>query len=877
MPTRRDSSIEAYKAKRDLSVTPEPPGRRARQSAKSPMFVVQKHQAHRAGLHWDFRLEHGGVLWSWAVRKGPSLDPADKRIAAHVEDHPVDYANFEGVIPDGQYGAGKVEIWDKGTWTPLVDPDAGIAAGEIKFVLNGTRLHGRFTLVRLRPRSGRHERGDNWLLIKGHDEWEKPGADAATLEAMPLSAGGGDEPETKGAAKGTLPLQQDPQLAVVAEEPPDGDAWLSEIKFDGYRILAFLEDGGARLMTRNRHDWTHRLPSVCEALRRVPVKSALLDGELVALDERGVSSFPALQAALASGHDANLVFFVFDLLHLNGWDLRGCQLIDRKNRLQNLAPWDGRVRYSDHHLGETARMRQAACRMQAEGIICKKADAPYRPGRSSDWLKVKCLGREEFIILGWTDPNGLRSGFGSLHVGYYDRQGRLQYAGGVGTGFSDELLENLRQQVGTLKGPPAGTVLLSGEDFAPGIHWVPPILVAEVSYTAWSGAGRIRHAVFLGLREDKDAAEVIRDAADPDAPRRMVRLPRQTDGSRRARTIIVPAQQPSPPSGSRRVVTARSPASRTETVAGIELTHPNKPLWPGITKRDLGEYWVAVADHALPGLVKRPMAILRCPEGIEGEHFFQKHSHGMFPSIIREQMADKAPYIAIDGLEGLITLVQFSAVELHVWGASEAHPMKADQLVFDLDPGEGVQWPDVIAAALEVRKKLEGLGLPAFCRTSGGKGLHIVVPVIPSEPWDTVRTFCHAFASLLSEQSPEKYLAHVKIADRKGRILVDWLRNGLGSTAVASFCPRARPGAQVATPLSWKEVRRDLDPAAFTVHTVPERLKRLRVDPWENFDASRVRLPKLPMPESKPVKAKANPRSRSRIVTAKPPRPRPDA
>jgi bifunctional non-homologous end joining protein LigD len=869
--------LETYRAKRDFTATSEPAPKPRRGKARAPIFVVQKHQAHRAGLHWDFRLEHNGVLWSWAVRKGPSLDPADKRIAVHVEDHPLDYADFQGTIPDGHYGAGKVETWDRGTWQPLIDPDQGMRDGEIKFVLSGQRLHGKFTLVRLKPKPNQRSRQDNWLLIKGHDSDERQGADAETLEAAVPPPGKPSRAQKNltipGATRGKLPDKQPPQLASVADAPPEDPNWLTEIKFDGYRILASLDHGKVRLLTRNGNDWTDRLPAVAKAVGQLYVDSAMLDGELVALDKDGISSFPMLQAALSNGHDHTLVYYLFDLLHLDGWDLRNCALRDRKDRLRGLDTWHGMLRYSDHHQGDAARMRQAACKMKLEGIICKKADAPYRPGRGHDWLKVKCAGREELLVIGWTEPAGSRTGLGALHLGYYDRNKNLHYAGGVGTGFSDETLAMLRDRLDGLATTPPRNLHLAGEDLERTIHWVRPELIAEISYTAWSGAGRVRHAVFLGLREDKAPRDVVRDPADPEAERRIV-TPKDYLGSARKKGPVIavpPKRSATQAAKTSSIVTAKAPKARNETIEGVTLTHPDRELWPGITKRDLVTYWQTVADHALPGLARRPLAIVRCPEGIAGEHFFQKHGHGTMPPGIRDGTADKAPYLAIDGLQGLVAMAQMSAIELHAWGAIEADPLHPDQLVFDLDPGEGVKTPEIVAAALDLRDRLETIGLASFCRTSGGKGLHVVVPLVAEQPWDPVRVFCHNFAETISQTNPEKYLAHVKIADRRGKILIDWLRNGLGSTAVASFCPRARPGAGVATPLAWNEVTPKLDLQAYTMKTVPDRLAKLKTDPWADFEASRRPLPSAP---DKPAKAQPAfpPAGKARIVTAKAPK-----
>ena len=863
--TARDTSIRTYRAKRNFGVTSEPapqaPPRVRAKPANAPMFVVQKHAAHRAGLHWDFRLEHGGVLWSWAVRKGPSLDPKDKRIAVHVEDHPLDYADFQGTIPDGQYGAGKVETWDRGTWEPLDDPEAGMRNGEVKFVLHGERLNGAFTLVRLKPRPEQRGRQDNWLLIKKHDDFERAGADATAIEQAapppkPVGKAAGkrrDGAPAEGAARANLPQSQAPQLASLAEEAPKGEGWVSEIKFDGYRLLCWIDHGKVRLMTRNGLDWTDRLPAVAREVARLGLDAALLDGELVALDDDGASNFGELQAALSTSNDATLNLYLFDLLHLDGWDLRSCRLIDRKRVLAGLADWRGMLRYSDHHDGDAAGMRREVCRMGLEGIVSKQADAPYRAGRGRGWVKVKCLGREEFIVLGWTPPGGSRSGLGSLHLGYRDPQGGLHYAGGVGSGFSEDELARLSERLAGLASDRPESLLVAGDPVPKDVHWVQPELVAEVQYASWSGSGRVRHAVYLGLREDKSASEVVREPADPKAERRMA-SPRQAPG---AATM--------PKRGSK-IVTARAPKQRGVTVGGVALTHPDRELWPGITKQDLAEYWVAVADHALPGLARRPLAVVRCPTGIAGEQFFQKHGHGALPSAIRQGEAAGSPYLAIDDADGLVAMAQMSAIELHAWGATEADPLHPDLIVFDLDPGEGVAFADVVQAAHDVRDHLRRLELTSFCRTTGGKGLHVVVPLQPVAPWDDVKPFCRGLAETMSQEKPDLYLPTLKKADRRGKILIDWLRNGMGATAVASFCPRARPGANVATPLTWDEVNRKLDPAGLDLRTIPNRLARLRSDPWEGFRSIRQRLPDLAANSSSSAPKKSTPRAGKAVI-----------
>ncbi len=848
----RDTSIGTYREKRDFERTPEP-SPSAGGSGASPIFVVQKHAASR--LHWDFRLEHGGVLWSWAVPKGPSMDTAHKRLAMHVEDHPVEYASFEGVIPAGNYGAGTVEIWDTGHWAPLGDAEADLKKGELKFTLDGKRLHGRFVLIRLKPRPG--ERGESWLLIKEHDALEQPGVDAAELERIPLArakpaaapnkpAAAANKPAAApkktvkaaraprarqsrqagwqppgDAVQGPLPQSQAPMLASNADAPPVGGEWLSEIKFDGYRLIVRKQGDAVTLLTRNGLDWTHRLSTVAAAVAALPADTLLADGELVALRHDGLSSFPDLQAALAESRDDTLHLYLFDVLYRDGWDLRGLPLSVRKTVLVELVPAQDLIRVSDHLEGITDQVRKTACSMGLEGIICKRADAAYRAGRSRDWLKVKCQGREEFAVVGWTPPQGSRSGLGSLQLGFYDEQGALHFVGGCGSGFSDATLRDLSGRLAKLAAEPPSRMKLTEEKPPAGTHWVRPELVAEVQYTGWSGAGRLRHAVFLGLREDKAARDVVRDVPNPEAVRR------ELGGLARGH--------------SGRIVRADKPSPRAAEVGGVRLTHPERELWPAeggheaVTKQDLASYWQAVADWAVPAIAHRPLALVRCPDGVEGEHFFQKHANRGMPGSLHEGESGDAPYLALDGLEGLVATAQMAALELHSWGSSlddAAHP---DRLVFDLDPGDGVEWPQIVRAAHDIRSRLEKDGYASFCRTSGGKGLHVVVPLAPSADWDTARAWCRAWAEAQERADPELYVASVPKARRRGRILIDWLRNGSGSTAIASFSPRARPHATVAVPVAWREVTDTLDPQAFTVHSVPARLKKLKSDPWDGF------------------------------------------
>ncbi len=771
--TSGGAARRSYSEKRDFARTPEPrDGAAGGDGARifvapqgAPIFVVQKHAARR--LHWDFRLEHGGVLWSWAVPKGPSMDPADKRLAVHVEDHPVDYARFEGTIPAGNYGAGSVEIWDRGHWSPLShDPAASLRAGELKFRLDGGRLSGSFVLVRLKPKAG--DKADNWLLIKEKDT------------ASP-------------------PRTQAPQLATLVAEAPDGPGWVTEIKFDGYRMLCRKQGDAVTLLTRNGLDWTERLPALAEAVRRLPTQSLMLDGELVSLEGDGRSSFAALQEALSNNQTGRLSYYAFDLLHQDDTDLRPLPLGARKQALKTLleaADADQPIRISEHLTSKAARVRGEACKHGLEGVVCKRLDAPYRAGRGTDWVKLKCENREEFVIVGFTAPKGSRADLGALQVGRYDAGRVLHFAGGVGTGLSVSTLRALRGRLDGLvcKSRPRG---LQGAAAAPrGTVWVKPKLVAEVRFAGITTDGMLRQASFLGLREDKPAGEVV--AARPPKP------------------------------------------SAAGTIHGQRLTHPDRLLWPdpgGITKAELAEYWQAVAARALPGIETRPLALVRCPDGIEGQHFFQKHRTRGMPEAIAEDAFEGAPYLTVSGLDGLIAASQIAAIELHCWGSGLDDAGHADQLVFDLDPGDGVRFGDVVAAAKEVRRRLREHGLAAYARTSGGKGLHVVSPIRTSADWDAVRAWCRGFAERMEQEAPDSYVASTRKSRRVGRILVDWLRNGLGSTAIASYAPRARPGGLVATPLAWREVNAALDPGGFTIRTLPGRLRG--ADPWARFDADR--------------------------------------
>jgi bifunctional non-homologous end joining protein LigD len=858
--------LREYARKRDFTRTPEPRGRAHPAHRTAPLFVVQKHAASR--LHWDFRLELDGVLKSWAVPKGPSLDPADKRLAMHVEDHPLEYGDFEGVIPEGEYGGGTVMLWDRGTWTPEGDPREGYRKGALKFTLHGERLRGGWALVRMRGRNGRD--GDRtWLLIKEKDAEARPGWDAAKIEGKaksvassrtmeqiaaardrvwrsnkaaasdtappsvpaPAKAARGPraatrKPAARAAARAgrvaALPRFVPPQLATLVTEPPEGNEWLHEMKFDGYRILARVERGRARLLSRNAKDWTARLSAVAEAAAHVPAETALLDGEVVVLLPDGTTSFQALQNVLSGASRGALAYIVFDLLHLDGRDLSGLPLEERRAALRALLgakkEGGGLVRYSDHVVGGGADFFRQACRLRLEGVVSKRREAPYRPGRGRDWLKVKCGRRQEVVIGGFTPPAGSRVGLGALLVGVYNGL-RLVFAGKVGTGFSASDLRALTARLRKLEqrespfDPPLRI---------PGARWVKPALVAEVAFTEWTSDGKMRHPSFQGLREDKSPREVTREveAATPAAP--------ATNGASR------PARAADPPAG-------------RATVAGVPLTHPDRVYYPKprVTKLDLARYYESIADWILPHLNDRPTTLVRCPDGIAGQCFYQRHAAAGAAGALRRVKipGQKGDSLVVDTLPALISVVQMGILEIHTWNSTMAHLERPDRIVLDLDPGPGVTWARVIEAARLVRRMLERVGLESFVKTSGGKGLHVVAPLVPSAGWDETGAFTRVVAETLARHEPDRFTASMSKAARPGRIYVDYLRNRRTATTVAAYSTRARAGAPVSMPLAWEELSPRVTSDRFTVANVPTRLARLRADPWARYGKVRQRLP----------------------------------
>jgi len=718
--------LQTYKRKRDFSRTPEPRGKSLRKTA-GRIYCIQKHAATR--LHYDFRLEWGGVLLSWAVPKGPSLDPKDKRLAVHVEDHPVEYASFEGIIPKGEYGGGSVLLWDRGTWSEEGDVAAGLARGRLKFRLHGEKLRGAWMLVRM-GRASEEDGKENWLLVKEKDEEADARGKRDIVAERPESVasgrlmeeiGGGSERRwksnrpargsaarpratsapkrspsaapsasgIKGARKAALPERVHPQLATLVSEVPEGEEWLHELKYDGYRALCRVEEGGARFFTREGNDWTARFGDLAREAAELPVRRALLDGEVVVLQPDGTTSFQALQNVLSRENAGALVFYAFDLLYLDGYDLRGAVLGERKRLLEQLLPGNsGAVRYSDHVVGNGSALYSRACEHKLEGIVSKRADRPYRSGRGRDWLKIKCLASQEFVIGGFTDPAGARKGLGSLLLGAYDEGGALRYAGRVGTGFTDEMLRDLRARLEALEvekppfvNPPRGAD-------ARGAHWVEPRLVAAVEFTEWTRDGVLRHPTFRGLREDKRARAVVRER---------------------------PADEP------------QSASREGSSVAGVALTHPDRVLYPdaGITKLDLARYYESVAERILPYVRERPLTLVRCPDGHHKECFFQKHATESVPRAVgRLRLREgkgMATYLQVDSAEGLVSLVQIGVLELHPWGSHAGRIEQPDRMIFDLDPGPGVEWPSIVDGARRLRELLADLGLEAFAKTTGGK------------------------------------------------------------------------------------------------------------------------------------------------------------
>jgi bifunctional non-homologous end joining protein LigD len=836
--------LTAYAAKRDFGKTPEPAAEPTGERRGKAVFVVQKHDATR--LHWDFRLEHEGVLKSWAVTNEPSLDPSIKRLAVRTEDHPLAYASFEGAIPEGSYGAGLVEIWDKGEWVPMIEPEAGFEKGHLEFGLNGARMGGRWHLVRLkgdrRARAGAAPR-ENWLLIKAADEFaradpERPaGAQAATTPGSRAAKAARARDEASAATPGRMPFA----LATSVAHTPSGEGWLHEVKLDGYRIQASLSKGEVRLDTRNGLDWTHRFPAVADALRRLSERKPgrhVVDGEIVVEDEQGRSDFAALQKALKTGADpARFAYWAFDALLIDGEDIRSRPLVERKRRLQALLAGAGPVlRYSEDFTEDGPLLERHACRLGLEGVVSKRAADPYPEGRTPSWVKSKCRNSQEFIVCGFTRQNGTRGPLGALLVAVQE-DGKLRHAGRVGTGFdgadAEELMALLKPRIqarSPLEKPPHDG---RGRD----VTWVRPGIVVEVSFAAWTGHGLIRHGAFKGIREDKTDDVVLKDA---DAAGKAGPAHERQEAAMVEKPIKDAVLSPK----ARLRAMRESAASERGDDGPVKLSHPEKALWPslGVTKRRLADYYAAIWPRIAPHLVGRPLALLRCPDGVGGPSFFQKHARSEIEGLART-LPDGEEAIVVSELDDLITLVQFSALELHPWGATIDAPEACDQIILDLDPGEGVEWSAVKAGALTLKAMMEADGLTSFVKLSGGKGIHVVAPLWEKADWDAARAYAKSLAQRAAKAEPQRYVASMAKQARTGKIFIDYLRNGQGSTAVAPYSTRARPGGGVAMPVSWGDLHDVKGPEAWSIATIDAKAILASPDPWSDFRMTKNALP----------------------------------
>lgn len=836
-------ALETYQAKRDFKITSEPRGKKGR--AKGNSFVIQKHDATR--LHYDFRLEMDGVLKSWAVTKGPSLNPEDKRLAVHVEDHPLAYGDFEGIIPKGQYGGGTVIVWDRGTWTPLGDPHKAYRKGHMEFELDGEKLKGRWHLVRMHGKPG--EKRENWLLIKGDDTEARHGGGADILEERSESAKTGRQIEEvaenpdatwhsrpeggkaiatrakarprrakppapqeqdwpDGAKKADMPDFIELALARLKPKPPAGGRWIHEIKFDGYRLQVKIKDGRVTMYTRGGLDWTEKFGrNIVDAFASLPTETAIIDGELVVERDTGASDFSALQHDLSQGRYDRFVFYAFDLLYLDGYSLLNVSLLERKHLLEELLPKDSsKLRYSAHFNENGSLVLNHACRLSLEGVVSKQRDSKYVSGRKGEWIKSKCSQRQEFVIGGYVPSTAMKNAIGSLAMGYYE-DGALKHVGRVGTGYTVATAQMLYERLSAMEMKENSFDDKLTAEERRGLHYVKPQLVAEVEFRAWSADGNLRHAAFRGLREDKLAKDVVREMEKKTAKN----LPK----------------------------------------SAVTLTHPDRIYWPdeGVTKEGLANYYAQVWRFMAPYVVNRPLALLRLPDGISGhQRFFQKHAwKGMNDHI--EEIADPKDkggekLLRVTDFDGVVALVQSAVLEIHPWGTTTDNWEKPDMITMDLDPGEDVPWENVIAAAYELKERIEGEGLAAFVKTSGGKGLHVVTPLEPKAGWDDVKAFSKWLADSMSKDDPDRYLATATKAKREGRIFIDYLRNGRGNTAVAAYSTRARPGAAVSMPLEWNELTTEIGPDYFTVDNTPARLDALSKDPWDGFFAAAKPLQK---------------------------------
>jgi bifunctional non-homologous end joining protein LigD len=846
-------TLDDYNRMRDFAATPEPAAtKRAAKADHALQFCIQKHDASR--LHYDFRLELEGALKSWAVPKGPSLDPKAKRLAVHVEDHPLDYASFEGSIPEGHYGAGDVIVWDRGVWIPQDDPVKAYAKGRLKFELRGEKLSGLWNLVRTHM-PGKQEQ---WFLIKHQDEAAKPESDYDVVKAEPDSVlsertivakaktKSGDKGEPKpmkkqparprksqsvaltGAVKAELPELLKPELATLVDTVPDGD-WSYEIKFDGYRIMARIETGKVKLFTRNGHDWTHKLPRQAEALTGLALESAWLDGEMVVANEQGVPDFQALQNAFDSGRSGNIVYYLFDLPYLNGMDLREVPVEARRAALSKVLERndDPLLRFSDAFGEAPDALLNSACQMQMEGLIGKRLGSAYVSRRSGDWIKLKCKHRQEFVVVGFSDPKGARNAFGALLLGLHDvDSGELRYAGKVGTGFNETTLKSIHQQLLPLETKKPAAVNPPTGFEAKGVHWLKPTLLAEVAFAEMTKEGSVRHAVFHGLRNDKPAKDITEERPDTVQP--------FTVKNAASKAAAKPAAKPA----------AKAKAVQADLGDGkVRITHPDRVIdaSTGTTKRQLAEYYASVAEWILPQLKDRPVALVRAPDGIAGELFFQKNAERLaIPGILTlDKEVTGQPVMIINNAEALIGAVQMSTVELHTWNATSDDLDHPDRFILDLDPDPALPWKSMVEATHLTLSVLDELGLKSFLKTSGGKGIHVVVPLTRKLGWDEVKDFSHAIVSHMAKLLPDRFSAISGPKNRVGRIFIDYLRNGLGATTLCAYAVRTREGLPVSVPIFREEVAELKGGNQWNIHSLHERLAEVGDEPWAELKKAR--------------------------------------
>jgi bifunctional non-homologous end joining protein LigD len=881
-----NNKLSPYQAKRDFRKTAEPSGENAVAPSEVRRFVIQKHAATR--LHYDFRLELDGVLKSWAVTKGPSIDPHDKRLAVEVEDHPLDYGDFEGTIPKGQYGGGSVQLWDRGYWMPEEsDPAAAIKKGELKFAVEGERLHGEWVLVRIKNRQP-GDKKNNWLLLKHRDEFArdddggallaedrsvasgrtmaeiaagkgrgpKPFILAAKHHALPdaiwnsnkgsaaelrASGAASEKPAPKAARskavsskrkpRGSDPMPEfiAPELCKLIDRPPSGAGWVHEVKFDGYRIQARVEDGQPVLRTRKGLNWTTKFGAIARATASLP--DGIYDGEVVALDKKGAPDFGALQAALAEGKTDDLIYFVFDLLFAEGEDLQKVPLRERKATLKRIIEKlddDSLVRYVEHFDASGESVLETARKMSLEGIVSKQLNGIYRPGQR-DWTKIKCRAGQEVVLGGWTSEG---SRFRSLLAGVY-RDKHLVYIGRIGTGFGEDVVKRILPRLKELtvdENPFEGQ---NAPRHQTGVHWLKSELVAQIEFAGWTGDGMVRAGAFKGLREDKPASEIV---AEVPAPVEGVEVAEPTPKTNSSNTFVSPKVKP----------------GGAATVMGVAISHPDKAMWPDagdnkpVTKLDLAHYYEAVGDWMIEHIKGRPCSIVRAPDGVGGEHFFQRHGMLGMSKLLKlvKVSGDHEPYLQIDTVEGLIAVAQVAALELHPWNCAPDAPEVPGRLIFDFDPAPDLDFGAVIEGARELRDRLDTLGLISFCKTTGGKGLHVVTPL--SQPkngkldWPFAKAFAHEVVMQMAADSPARFLTTMAKKDRSGKIFLDYLRNDRMSTAVAVLSTRARAGATVSMPLDWTQVRAGLDPKRFTVRTTPALLAKSKA--WKDYGDSERQL-----------------------------------